>query len=309
MNELELIDRIIPLLPQNEDTVVGPGDDCAVIKVGDEWQLLAVDQVISGVHYAPAVTTPTQVAEKLLKRNLSDIAAMGGVPHCALLTLAGNIRHDTWFLEFFQALAAAADRYGVAISGGDIASLPSGCPAETMVTTLTITGKITPDQLCLRKNARPGQAVFVTGKFGNSFSSGHHLDFTPRLEEAHFLVGGHYTDCMIDVSDGLLLDLQRIAIASDTGMELTTEMIPHRSGADLAGALGDGEDYELIFTVDPEHTNAMTRQWPFTTPLTMIGTVTKSHPGLVFDRKGANLSAQYRNGFKHLTDHEHKSNH
>jgi len=299
MNELEILEKVLPRLPQNADTVVGPGDDCAVIRIGDEWQLLAVDQVVSNVHYVPGQTTPQAIAAKLLKRNLSDIAAMGGTPHCALLTLAGNIDDGQWYLDFFAGLTDTAKQYQVAVSGGDIASLPAGCPPATMVATLTITGKVLPDRLCLRRNAQPGQVIMGTGRFGNSFASQHHLNFTPRLAEAQFLAG-RFTVCMLDVSDGLLLDLGRIAQASEVGMELDVNAIPLRAGATIPAALGDGEDYELLFTVDSDQVEILRWEWPFDLPVTVLGRVTAAHPGLVFDGNGGNLFASNYSGFQHL---------
>ncbi|MDD3119000.1 MAG: thiamine-phosphate kinase [Victivallales bacterium] len=300
MNELRLLQQVLPLLKQNAATLVGPGDDCAVIQVGGELLLLAVDQVIAGVHYRPD-TAPEAVAAKLLKRNLSDIAAMGGTPFCALLTLAGNNRDESWYLRFFRGLAACAEQYNVSVSGGDLAVLPPGSPPEALVATLTITGKATPGKLCRRNRAMPGQTIMTTGQFGLSFSSGHHLDFTPRLAEAAFLAGT-YTNCMIDVSDGLLLDASRLAAASGVGMIFAPERIPRRNGADLTAALSDGEDYELVFTVNPAAVAALRSSWPFTTPLTAIGTTVAAHPGLVFDENGVNLSATHKTGYEHTSE-------
>ncbi len=297
MNELKLLDNIIPLLPQNNNTLVGPGDDCAVVKFDRELVLLAADQVVSSVHYSTD-TPASKVAEKLIKRNLSDIAAMGGVPSCALLTLAGNIVDDNWYMEFFTAISTSAKSYDVAISGGDVATLSSDSPPDSMVATLTIIGKIKEEKLCLRKNAEPGQLVLATGNFGNSFASNHHLDFTPRLAEGNFMAG-NFTNCMIDVSDGLVLDLQRIAKASGVGIELNTSSIPLRENATLNQALSDGEDYELLITIDPERADALIRQWFFDTPITCIGKVISDNPGLVFDENGANLSGNAKTGYKH----------
>ncbi len=300
MNELKLLQEIIPILKQNADTVVGPGDDCAVVRVGGELLLLAVDQVVSAVHYLPS-TPPEDVAAKLLKRNLSDIAAMGGTPFCALLTLAGNINDEGWYRRFFNGIAKAAESYNVSISGGDIATLPSGCPPQTMVATLTITGKVDDTKICRRSAARPGQLVMVTGQIGNSFYSQHHLNFTPRLEEAVFLAG-RYTDCMIDISDGLLLDAGRMAVASGVGMVFDINGIPLRQGAVMPAALSDGEDYELVFTIDPEKLDVLRDEWPFKTPISVIGKTISAHSGLVFDEKGVNLSALNKTGYEHSSE-------
>ncbi|MBN2640111.1 MAG: thiamine-monophosphate kinase [Victivallales bacterium] len=300
MNELELIEYITPRLRQNPDTLIGPGDDCAVVKVGGVLQLLAADQVVSGIHYTPD-TPPSKIAKKLLKRNLSDIAAMGGEPFCALLTLAGNISDGQWFMEFFDALQGAAERYGVSISGGDVSSICPECPPDSMVASLSIIGSVEEHKLCLRRNAKPGQLIMTTGCFGNSFSSQHHLDFEPRLREGLFLAG-EFTRCMMDVSDGLVLDLQRIARASGVGVELNTATIPLRDGASTADALSDGEDYELVFTVNEELVPELYSCWSFEASLNCIGKITSAHSGLVFDQNGVNLSEKSKTGFKHLSE-------
>lgn len=270
MNESQLLKHILPTLKQSQDIIVGPGDDCAVIKFGNELLLAAVDQLISDVHYLSSNTYPTCAGAKLLKRNLSDIAAMGGTPFCALVTIAASRNDEKWFIDFFAGIEAEAEKNNISICGGDFASLPEGANVKE-ITTLTILGKVTREKICLRSNAKPGDLLIATGSFGNSFKSNHHLDFIPRLAESAF-IAGNYTTTMIDVSDGLLLDASRMSQASNCGLQLFTESIPLRDGANLNAALYDGEDYELLFAVSPHKFLELEKKWPFkNTKLSKIG--------------------------------------
>ncbi|MEG2075792.1 MAG: AIR synthase related protein, partial [Victivallaceae bacterium] len=138
MNELALIDYILPRLPGSKEVIIPPGDDCAGVLMpnGKTIQLLAVDQLLSGVHYYRESTPPELAGAKLLKRNLSDIAAMGGVAKYALMTMAGATADEIYYQRYFQGLIDCARRYNVAIIGGDLAAMPQNCPIECA--TLTI---------------------------------------------------------------------------------------------------------------------------------------------------------------------------
>ncbi len=299
MKEHDLIKKIIPFFNGCENLLVGPGDDCAVIQQTDGTLMLAaVDQLVSDVHYISG-TSPALIAGKLLRRNLSDIAAMGGIPQLALVTLAASKHDNAWFLEFYNALSLEAQKYNTCICGGDISSLPKSVPGEAC--TLTILGKVEKSKLCLRSNAKPGDLIYVTGCFGNSFTSEHHLNFIPRLEAAEF-IAGTFTNTMIDVSDGLLQDLSHILASSKCGAVLDTGFIPCRDGADATAALRDGEDYELLFGVAPEHVTELEETWPFQDlKLTRIGQFNSS-PDTITDRQGHNLTELYKKGFDHFQD-------
>ena len=289
MNEESFVRKLTALFPQSADVAAGPGDDCAVLDLGPGPRLLAaVDQVISGVHYLPG-TPPAEIAGKLLRRNVSDIAAMGGLPTHALLSLAVNPMDESWLLEFHRAIADQAAGYGISVIGGDMAKLFT--PGEAL--SLTILGKVEREKLCLRSNAREDDLLFATGCFGNSFRSGHHLHFRPRLDEARFLAGD-FTSAMQDVSDGLLKDAARLAEASGLALVLEPERIPLRAGADLTGALADGEDYELVFAVPESRAAALERTWPFPdTPLSRIGRFTRGTPGSISGVPNCQLETGY----------------
>lgn len=298
MSEDSILRKVLPALRRDEAMVVGPGDDCAVLEFGGKWLLAAVDQVASEVHYHGGATPPEAIAAKLLKRNLSDIAAMGGIPRWALLALAATPREDGWFERFFAGLEAAAREFGVTIAGGDLGGLPGAIPAEYGA--LTILGEVEPEKLCRRDRARVGEVLMVTGELGNTLATGHHLDFTPRLAEGRFLAGA-WTHCMMDLSDGLGQDLRRLGLASELGFEVDLDRLPCRAGADAHGALADGEDYELVFTVASEKAAGLAANWPFAAKLSAIGRAVAAPPGkLIWMNAGAVAPEEEIHGYEHF---------
>ena len=288
LEELKILEKLLPELRQDASVVLGPGDDCAGLKPSDGTELLAaVDQLARGVHYT-ADTPPGLAGEKLLKRNLSDIAAMGGVPRWALLTVAAGGRDGQWVLEFCRGVSRCAEKYHVSVAGGDLAGLKT----DTEVATLTILGEVPAGRAIRRCGARPGDALYVTGEIGNSFASRHHLTFSPRLDEGVFL-RGHAT-AMLDISDGLLLDARRLARASQVDLKLDAARVPLRAGARLPDALSDGEDYELLFTAPPE----LEKRWDSRlAKLTQIGEVLPG-AGRILDTDGREYDLD-RIGYEH----------
>ncbi|MBQ9503145.1 MAG: thiamine-phosphate kinase [Lentisphaeria bacterium] len=289
IDEIEILRRLPALLPLNGRISVGAGDDCAVINMPGKCQLLAAaDQVIEKVHFLPE-TPPRLVGRKLMNRNLSDIAAMGGTPLTALLTVAAGEKDSRWVEELVSGAAEAGSVFDVPICGGDTAALPHDGAAAS----LTILGEVPRGTAVLRSGARPGDGVFVTGCIGNSFHSEHHLNFTPRLAEGAFL--RPLASAMIDISDGLLLDAMRLADASGVSVMLYPEAVPLRTGAVAPGAFSDGEDYELLFTsshdvpqMKPEKTAVITR----------IGQVVPRRAAPVVTRDGRPFTME-NNGYVH----------
>ena len=300
MDENNILKTILPILKQKDDIVVGPGDDCAAIDFGDPDRLMlqAVDQLISDVHYDSKKTTPERAGAKLLKRNISDIAAMGGKPAYALVTLATDNSDIKWMEKFYNGLSEEADKWGLSICGGDLALLKHD---QLLVSTLSITGFVDKNKICLRKNAKPGDLLFATGRFGDSFHSEHHLDFIPRVREAEF-IAGTYTCAMMDISDGLLIDLERFATASDVCVNLDLKAIPSRKkNLDISNILSDGEDYELIFTVKPEAEKELLEKWPFNyVKLSKIGNIGLHDGVFVKDLDGNNLIKKHKKGWDHF---------
>lgn len=280
-NEEIFTGHLAELFHRRPDVFTGIGDDAAALDLGlpdGKLLLAAADQVIEGVHFTRE-TEAKNIAEKLLRRNISDLAAMGGVSTHALVTVAANPMDEARLAAFHRALSDAADEYNISVIGGDLARLP----APGWVASLSLLGWVEKEKLCLRSNARAGDHLYLTGSFGRSFPSGRHLYFHPRAAEARFLAGT-YTHAMMDVSDGLAKDLARFAAASGLAVRLTCpDAIPRRDGATLSEALNDGEDYELIFAVPPEKSSALRREWFFKSlPLTLAGVFENGDPGALF---------------------------
>jgi thiamine-monophosphate kinase len=271
----------------------GIGDDCAVLRASRGPQLVTVDPVIFGRHFDASVP-PRAVGEKLLKRNLSDIAAMGGRPTAAVLSLTLDARvRLAWLEQFYRGLAACARRYRVEIVGGDIAQATGALTAS-----LTLLGETAGGRAVTRQGARIGDWILVTGVLGRSVASGHHYRFTPRLAEGRWLARQPGVRAMMDVSDGLAKDLRALTPPA-AAPALTAASLPRRAGADVRAALTEGEDYELVFAlsrhVDPA---AFARLWKRKFPrtrLTCIGRFVRLEtlPADVLD-----LSAYH--GYEHL---------
>ena len=225
-------------------TPFGMGDDCAVLAPASRSQLITVDPVIYGRHFDDTVP-PLAVGAKLLKRNLSDIAAMGGRPTAAVVALTLDpLVSRAWLRQFYRGLARCAAKHGVPIVGGDIAESPGIFAAS-----LTLLGQASGPRVLTRVGAHVGDRIYVTGLLGDSLASGHHFKFKPRLAEGAWLAAQPGVRSMMDLSDGLAKDLPALCPAGGAPA-LDPAAIPRRSGADLAQALTEGEDYELVFVLD-----------------------------------------------------------
>lgn len=281
LGEEKLIGEIRRWLgPASPRAPFGIGDDCAVVPSTGRPMLITTDPVIHGQHFDDAVPARA-VGGKLLKRNLSDIAAMGGRPVAAVVSLA--LAADTrlsWLRGFYLGLAEAARRFGVKIVGGDVTQAPAGFLGAF----LTLHGEEAGGRVVTRTGARRGDGIYVTGRLGGSLL-GHHHRFTPRLAEGAWLAGRDEVRAMMDVSDGLAKDLHSLTPA-DLAPALCGASIPLSAAArrraqatgrsPLAHALGDGEDYELLIVVrrradERKFLRAWSRKFP-SLPLTKIGT-------------------------------------
>jgi thiamine-monophosphate kinase len=285
------------------EVVVPPGDDCAAVRIAPgRLQLLAVDQLIGDRHYhrtGPGAASPELAGRKLLARNLSDIAAMGGEPRYALVAVALDPRQDVaWLNRFFDGLLELARATGTHLIGGDLARAP-----HDAVASLTIVGEVAEAQIKRRSDAKAGDLLLATGRFGSSLETGHHLTFTPRLAEGAWLAARPAVHAMMDVSDGLLLDSRRLGRAASLDLRLDPAAVPRRTPeTTLRQALADGEDYELILAADPAAVPELLADWPFADlPLTVIGEFTAPSGATPEVRRpdGTPLHAG-QDGFDHL---------
>lgn len=271
----------------------GIGDDCAVLPAAPTRQLITVDPVIYPRHFDDAVP-PRAVGAKLLKRNLSDLAAMGGRPTAAVLALTLDARTSLrWLEEFYRGLAACARRYRVPIVGGDIAQAEG-----TVAASLTLLGQAVGPRVVTRTGARLGDLICVTGTLGRSLPSGHHFRFAPRLAEGAWLARRPEVRAMMDLSDGLAKDLRALTPRGAVPA-LRADALPLRAGADTRAALTDGEDYELVFALRRDtDLAAFTSDWRRAFPrtkLSMIGTFVRP------DRRPADaIDLAALHGYEHL---------
>lgn len=285
--EAEFVAWLRRRLPRHEQLTLGIGDDAALVRLRERGDLLvSTDMLMDTVDFHLDRVDPRRVGRKALAVNLSDIAAMAGRPLAAVVSVAlpraAGLPMAQALCEGFLPLA---ERYHLAIAGGDTNSWDG-----PLVISVTILGEPTKRGALTRGGAKPGDAILVTGSFGGSIL-GRHFDFNPRVEEALVLRELYELHAGIDVSDGLSLDLSRLATASGCGAMLDTASVPiseaahelaRRDGTELKAldhALSDGEDFELILAVPPAVARKMLADQPLPVRLTEIGRFV-AEPGL-----------------------------
>jgi thiamine-monophosphate kinase len=267
---LKIIGRELP--PSQPDVEVGLGDDCAVIHPShqsDSLELLKTDALVEGVHFAKG-TALQKVGWKALCRPLSDIAAMGGSPHHALITVAAPAGWgSTEWRALYRGIGKAAREYGVSVVGGETVRSPG-----PIFLSVTLTGSVLKRNLKLRSGSRPGDLICVTGKLGGSYKSGRHLTFQPRVAEGCWLGGERGVTAMMDLSDGLGSDLPKLAKESGCSYRVASDGLPLNRGCSFHHGVTDGEDYELLITVNAKHWSSIQERWVAASPsvpLTPIG--------------------------------------
>lgn len=252
--------------------LLGPGDDCAMF-AGSDRMLVTVDQVVMGRHFE-ARTPVDLIARKAVARSISDLAAMASVPVCAVATgLLPPSYADA--RELTERLHHWANHWRCPLVGGDIATGPDSPDGPALSLTVTAIGEVGPGERAItRSGARVGDAVYVTGRLGNSLASGRHLTFEPRVVDALWLreTLGDDLHAMIDLSDGLGRDAARIARASGVSITVDADLLPlHADTPGWRNALSDGEDYELCFV--SARTLPEGARTPGGTEITRIGAV------------------------------------
>lgn len=279
------------------------GDDAAVI--GDK--IVTVDMLTEGVDFILAKTDPTWIGRKALAANLSDIAAMGGEPQWIFVAVA---LPKNGALELAEQLLAGMEplinKYNLVLAGGDTNTWDGG-----LVVSITVIGCVSERGVLRRGGGKAGDRLLVTGKLGGSILQ-HQFVFEPRIEEALFL-NRHYTiHSAIDISDGLTLDLHRLATECRLGATLIESAIPitedaeklsQKSGCSpLEHALSDGEDFELLFSLAPQEAKDLLSLQPFQTTsgvtLYDIGELT-AEPGLRMATADGNTKPLKPLGFEH----------
>jgi thiamine-monophosphate kinase len=319
LGEFGLIERLAKMAAaKDERLLIGIGDDAAAWKGDASVQLATVDSFIQDVHYPSDVVPWPELGWKALAVNLSDIAAMGGIPRYALVSLAlppdTEVDHVT---ALYTGLLKLAKKYRVTVVGGDISSAPLA------VISITVLGNSPQKQLLTRASARPGEIIAVTGYLGAAAAGlemlTQRLEFeakaaahfrkaffkpNPRIAEGQLLLE-QGVKTAIDISDGLLADLGQISKASQVGARIDANRVPvapkvKASFGDkaLELALTGGEDYELLFTAKAEVIARIKKA--ASCPISAIGEIAAGEGVTVVDRRGKPIKLD-RAGWEHFS--------
>lgn len=278
------------------DTTVikGIGDDTAVLPWdAKRYLLLTTDMLVEGVHFTRRMP-PRSIGRKALACSISDIAAMGGLPRYAVVSLGIPSHFSVAAARgIYEGIHRLAKEFRVAVVGGDTVR------SAKVVINVALAGEVEKKNIVDRGGARNGDLIFVTGALGRSLSSGRHARFIPRVKAARYLVQRFKPTAMIDISDGLAADLGHILEESKCGARLWEKRIPKGKGAGLNNALCDGEDFELLFTLRPAKAKALAkRRTPFR--FYGIGEITARGRGLrLRDKRGRERKLPVR-GYTHF---------
>ena len=320
--EFGLIERIKRQAKNHEGIVLGIGDDCSAAQIPEGKLLLtSKDLLIEEIHFRRCWTDMYSLGRKSAAVNLSDIAAMGGVPHH--LYLGVGLPSDLSMAEldnFCHGFLDEANEANVTLSGGDTCRSP-----EKLIISVTVQGSVSATEMVRRSKAQEGEAIYVTGTLGDSalalallqrnklpsdFLSQRHHRPTPRLAMGQALASQGIASSMIDISDGLLSDLKHILDQSGLGAHIDQQQIPlspdvrdhlnsHPEDEELI--LQGGEDYELLFTAPSSYSNdleALSNR--LNLPLTRIGTLLNERDGLTLVQLDGQERQVEAHGFNHF---------
>lgn len=331
IGEFPLIDRLDRLITTDHpDVIVGIGDDVAVLAGdADVYRLATIDAQVETIHFLSDVISPYDLGRRALAINLSDIAAMGGTPRFALVSLVlPNHTQVDWIETVYRGLRAEADRYGVTVVGGNMARAPAH-----IVIDICVLGRVKKEHLLLRSGARPGDTVLVTGQLGDAAAGlrlvQDRLDVseeqrdrllsrlftpTPRLPEAAVITRAGHATAMLDVSDGLSSDVGHICERSGVGVRIWAERVPISEAvqhvAEQIGeyawdlALAGGEDFELCFTAPANAVDALVQAMEAGTgtPVTVVGEILPADEGRRLVRPDSEEVPLESAGWQHFRD-------
>jgi len=332
LGEFNLINRLQSRLKYRSRQVIqGIGDDCAIYSTSSgTHQIISTDALVENVHFNLKTHPPEELGIKSLAVNISDIAAMGGTPRMAVITLGLPKKLPVAFLDrFYSGLNKASQQYEVALVGGDTVASP-----KHLFINVTILGEVKKNRFFTRQGAQAGDKIFVTGTLGDAALglkilqskakkwSGpaasrnklvqKHLAPTARIRESRWLAKSRLkVTAMIDISDGLAQDLNHVLTASGVGASLQNSLLPtsrpvarfcRENGLKpLNYLLYGGEDYELLFTLKAEDVyNFKESIDKFGSPVTQIGEITKSRKITLIGDRGQRQTLSEPFGFNHF---------
>lgn len=312
IREQDIISRYFTRKTRRASNRLGVGDDAAIIRIPAKQELLlSIDTLIEGVHFFKS-TDPFALGHKTLAVSLSDIAAMGGKPIAALLSLSRPNADKKWLKAFHQGFFTLAEAYGVDLIGGDTCQGPLSLSS-------VVQGLVPQNQAVLRSGAKVGDLICVSGSLGDAAYAVQALKENRKKMNPYFLnrlqqpsprveLGQRlrpYAHAMIDISDGLITDLKRILRASHVGASIYTPQLPLSSELKEAStpfekamklALAGGDDYELCFTIPEKHLSRLKR---LPTPITCIGKIEKKLGLLIRDGENKIVKIS-QEGYEHF---------
>ncbi|MCS7221111.1 MAG: thiamine-phosphate kinase [Anaerolineae bacterium] len=329
IGEFNLINRIARSLPApRTGVIVGIGDDVAVLQNRDRYILATCDVQVEGVHFLREKILPYQLGRRAVAINVSDIAAMGGVPCYLLVSLMLPRETEVEFVDgLYEGMREECSRWGSEIVGGNMAHSP-----DRIIVDLFLLGEVEPERLLRRSGARVGDQVLVTGTLGDSaaglalllhpeatcpdlhreFALRRHLTPTPRLWEGRVISRSGLATAAIDVSDGLASDVGHICERSGVSVRLRADAIPISDAAraiaqalsadPLEWALFGGEDYELLFTAPADRAKDLARwvQQETGTPVSIIGEVVPADQGIALVHADGSAVPLWKGGWDHF---------
>ncbi|MFB3896149.1 MAG: thiamine-phosphate kinase [bacterium] len=331
IGEFELIERLARSLNKpGKNVIVGIGDDAAVIDIGTpDYMLFTTDMLVENIHFSRSYASGYQIGWRSMAANISDIAAMGGIPGVAAVSFgaAGDAEVE-WVEDLYQGMQELAAKYGVDIIGGDTVSSPQ------IIINIALTGRVSISNLSLRSHAQLGDLILTTGDFGGSAAGlevlqenkseiripqseidyvvSRHLTPEPRIDASQIIAKHPQCHALTDSSDGLACDLRNIGMASGVGAKVYADKIPihpaTKKVAELANkrpidfALQGGEDFELVFTMPPDAALDVKQEVEekLKLPISIIGDIVDKDQGIVILLPDGTAETLTKFGYNHF---------